>query len=159
MRPSFLSLIAVIALVLSVSGPVLRAFPPAPFYTIYGIVRDQVGATLTAQGADLILLRDNVEIARTRILSAVQGDLNYEFPISIDTARAGSTRMYAHKAVSARGVYSLHVEMNGERFYPIEVAGTLRTGHGGGDKKHEAQPDFTCDTLLDAVRLIVRSRA
>mgnify|MGYP006213136023 CR=1 FL=1 len=77
MRPSFLSLIAVIALVLSVSGPVLRAFPPAPFYTIYGIVRDQVGATLTAQGADLILLRDNVEIARTRILSAVQGDLTW----------------------------------------------------------------------------------
>ena len=131
MRPSFLSLIALIAFGLSVCGPVLRAFPPAPSYTIYGIVRDQVGATLTAQGADLILVRDNVEIARTRILSAVQGDLNYEFPISIDAARAGSTRIYAHKAVSAQGVYSLYVEMNGERFYPIEVAGTLRTGHGG----------------------------
>jgi D,D-heptose 1,7-bisphosphate phosphatase len=35
----------------------------------------------------------------------------------------------------------------------------VRTGHGGGDGKHSATPGFTCDTLLDAVRLIVRSRA
>lgn len=35
----------------------------------------------------------------------------------------------------------------------------VRTGHGGGDGKHSATPDFTCDTLLEAVRLIVRERA
>jgi D,D-heptose 1,7-bisphosphate phosphatase len=35
----------------------------------------------------------------------------------------------------------------------------VRTGHGGGDGKHSASPDFTCDTLLEAVRLIVRERA
>lgn len=35
----------------------------------------------------------------------------------------------------------------------------VRTGHGGGDGKHSATPDFTCDTLLDAVRLIIAERA
>jgi D,D-heptose 1,7-bisphosphate phosphatase len=35
----------------------------------------------------------------------------------------------------------------------------VRTGHGGGDGKHPASPDFTCDTLLEAVRLIVQKRA
>ncbi|MEI7929800.1 MAG: hypothetical protein WCH40_14710, partial [Verrucomicrobiales bacterium] len=33
------------------------AFPPAPYYTLYGVVRDQVGQTVTAEGAEVILLR------------------------------------------------------------------------------------------------------
>ncbi len=108
-----------------------HAFPPAPHYTIYGLVRDQVGATLSAQGVDLVLLRDNVEIGRTPVLSSPLGDLNYELAVSIDAGRAISPRLYNNKAVPAQGVYSLVVEMNGRKFYPIEVAGTLRTGHGG----------------------------
>jgi len=111
--------------------PALRAFPPAPFYTLHGIVRDQVGATLSVLGAALILLRDNTEVARTRILSDLRGDLNYELAISIDAGRASSPRVYARQAVPAQGVYSLVVEMNGRKFYPIEVAGTLRAGNGG----------------------------
>ena len=31
----------------------------------------------------------------------------------------------------------------------------VRTGHGGGDKKHAAEPDYTFDTLLEAVQFIV----
>jgi len=31
----------------------------------------------------------------------------------------------------------------------------LRTGHGGKDTKHDAQPDFVADNLLDAVNLIL----
>jgi histidinol-phosphate phosphatase family protein len=35
----------------------------------------------------------------------------------------------------------------------------VRTGHGGGDGKHNTPPDFTCDNLLEAVRLIIAERA
>lgn len=106
------------------------AFPPAPHYTIYGVVRDQVGATLQVEGAELILLRDNVEIGRTPVFKDLRLDLNYELAIPIDQTRS-STRNYSSKAVPADGVYSLYVEMNGQRFYPIEVSGTLRAGQGG----------------------------
>jgi len=41
-----------------------RAFPPAPYYTLFGLVRDQVGATLKVDGAELILLKDGKEIGR-----------------------------------------------------------------------------------------------
>jgi len=34
----------------------------------------------------------------------------------------------------------------------------VRTGHGGGDRKHEAAPDFTCDNLPEAVRLVIAER-
>lgn len=108
----------------------LGAFPPGPHYTIYGIVRDQVGATLAVEGATILLLRENVEIGRAPIAPQPGFEGNYDLAISIDQNRAGS-RTYAHTAVAAQGVYSLAVEMNGKRFYPIEVSGTLRAGNGG----------------------------
>jgi hypothetical protein len=45
------------------------AFPPAPYYTLHGMVRDQVGQTVTAEGAVVILLKGGVEVGRTPITS------------------------------------------------------------------------------------------
>lgn len=108
----------------------LHAFPPAPYYTLYGTVRDQVGQTLTAEGAVLILLKGGEEIGRTPINSALQLDQNYELQIRIDHNRSGTT-FYSDKAVAALGLFSLVVQMNGVLFYPIEVSGNLTAGKGG----------------------------
>ncbi|MCX8496731.1 MAG: hypothetical protein ORN51_11160, partial [Akkermansiaceae bacterium] len=43
----------------------VHAFPPAPYYTLFGIVRDQVGQTITAEGAEVVLLKGTKEMART----------------------------------------------------------------------------------------------
>jgi hypothetical protein len=107
----------------------VHAFPPAPYYTIYGMVRDQVGQAVTAEGATIILLKGGVEVGRTPIYSN-RIDQNYELNIRIDQAQSG-TVFYSEKAVASQGLYSLLVEMNGSLFYPIEVNGTLRTGKGG----------------------------
>jgi hypothetical protein len=88
------------------------AFPPAPYYTLYGMVRDQVGQTVTAEGAEIILLKGGVEIGRTPITSG-QLDHNYELNIRIDAARSG-TVFYSDKAVAALGEFSLVVAMNGD---------------------------------------------
>jgi len=106
------------------------AFPPAPFYTLYGMVRDQVGATLRVDGAEIVLLRDGTEIGRAAIQSDVRADSNYELQIRIDRNPAAA-RSYSNKAVPAQGLFSLVVVMNGQNFYPIEVSGTLRAGNGG----------------------------
>jgi hypothetical protein len=106
------------------------AFPPAPYHTLYGTVRDQVGQSLTAQGTELILLKNGLEIGRTPIISGLQLDQNYELNIRIDQNRSGTT-LYTDKAVAAQGLYSLVVEMNGVRFYPIEVSAPLTAGKGG----------------------------
>jgi hypothetical protein len=107
----------------------LQAFPPAPYYTLFGLVRDQVGQTLDVEGATLILLKDGLEIGRTPINSDLQLDQNYELKIRIDANRSG-TDPYSQKALAAQGVFSLVVEMNGARFYPIETSGTLTAGKG-----------------------------
>jgi hypothetical protein len=105
------------------------AFPPAPYYTLYGIVRDQVGQTISSEGAELLLFKGMVEIGRTPISSTPAVDPSYEFSIRIDQNRAG-TVLYSEKAIPAEGPFSLVVEMNGARYYPIEVAGTLTAGKG-----------------------------
>lgn len=111
-----------------VSG--LMAFPPAPYYTIYGIVRDQVGQTLDVEGAQILLLKGTSEVGRAPVLTGLQLDQNYEISLRIDTGRPG-TSLYTSAAILANAPYSLAVEMNGQRFYPIEVAGNLTAGKGG----------------------------
>ncbi len=105
------------------------AFPPAPYYTLYGTVRDQVGQKITAEGAMLILLKGGAEIGRTPVTSNLL-DQSYELNMRIDQSRSGTT-FYTDKAVAAQGLFSLAVEMNGALFYPIEVAGSLTAGKGG----------------------------
>ncbi len=109
---------------------VAHAFPPAPNYTIYGLVRDQVGATLAIDGAEIILLRDTVEIGRTPVVTDVRLDSNYELKISIDHNRS-DTRTYSPKAFAPQGVYSLKVVLNNQTFFPIEANSALRVGNGG----------------------------
>lgn len=105
------------------------AFPPAPYYTLYGMVRDQVGQTLTSEGAEVVLLKEGVEIGRTPI-TANRIDQSYELNVRMDQTRSG-TALYSDKAVSVGGLFSLVMEMNGSTFYPIEVSGTLEAGNGG----------------------------
>jgi hypothetical protein len=108
---------------------VAGAFPPAPYYTLYGMVRDQVGQTVTAEGAVVILLKGGVEVGRTPITSN-RLDQSYELNLRIDQNRSGTT-FYTDKAVAAGGLFSLMVSMNGEFFHPIEVSGNITAGKGG----------------------------
>ena len=128
LRPSHRQVAFFVALLIGAAS--LCAFPPAPHYTLYGVVRDQIGATLQVEGAEIVLLRGTVEIGRAPVLKEVRLDANYELRIAIDQARP-STVAYSEKALAPQGVYSLVVEMNGQKFYPIEVSGTLRAGNGG----------------------------
>ena len=83
--------------------PILgQAFPPAPYYAIYGTVRDQVGATLLVEGAELVLLRNGLEIGRTPVFSQLKGDFNYELKIRIDQNRL-STRTYSSRPCPPTG--------------------------------------------------------
>jgi hypothetical protein len=116
-------------LLLLLAAPSSQAFPPAPYYTLFGVVRDQVGQTVTAEGAEVILLKGGVEVGRTPISSALI-DQNYELQMRLDQNRSGTT-FYTDKAVAAGGLFSLVVSMNGALFYPIEVAGNLTAGKGG----------------------------
>lgn len=106
-----------------------RCFPPAPSYVLFGLVRDQLGTVLDADGASLVVTRDGTEVGRALIRNN-RLDQNYEVALRIDANRP-ALAIYHERAIAADGWYSLHVEMNGSRFYPIEVRGDLQAGRGG----------------------------
>src|SRR5688572_18837390 len=95
-----------------------RAFPPAPYYTLHGIVRDQTGQVVRVENASVILLKSATEAGRAAISPLVEPDKNYELSVRIDQARP-STSLYNTAAVAAQGQFSLMVEMGGQRYYPI----------------------------------------
>ena len=139
------------ALLLFFACTPLRAFPPAPTYTLFGTVRDQVGQTLDVDGAEIVLLEGTAELGRTTIArSGVQLDQNYQLNIRLDALRAG-TQTYVPAAVPAQGQFSLAVEIGGQRYYPIEASAPLTAGKGaervrlnltlGQDTDHDGLPD------------------
>ena len=107
----------------------LHAFPPAPYYVLFGTVRDQAGQTVVADNAEVLLTKNGTVLQRTPIASVVGGERNYELNIELDASRSGTTS-YSEKSIAPNGEFGLIVELNGQRFYPIEVAGTLRAGSG-----------------------------
>ncbi len=143
-----LLLVCMFAAALFPTAPRATAFPPSPYYTLYGVVRDQVGNTLTASGAEIVLLRGGVEMGRAPITGALRADRNYELRVRIDLNRSG-TRVYSSYAIPAEGLYSLAVDIGGQRYYPIEVSGDLRAGRGG--ERVELNLNLGADTEGDGL--------
>ena len=105
------------------------AFPPAPYYTLYGMIRDQVGQVISSDGSVVVLLKGGVEIARTPVTKDKLNQ-NYELAVRIDQNRTG-TVLYSDKAVAAQGAFSIAVLLNGVQYLPIEASGSLTAGKGG----------------------------
>lgn len=106
-----------------------EAFPPAPYYTLYGMVRDQTGQVIRADGAEVLLLKGTEVKGRAKISSDLKLDQSYSLAVRIDQLRP-ATAPYNQAAVQAGGEFGLAVEMNGQRYFPIEVKGTLTAGKG-----------------------------
>ena len=134
-----------------VAASVARAFPPAPSYTLHGIVRDQTGQVVRAENALVILFKGSAEAGRAAIGPLAEPDKNYQLSVRIDQARP-ATSLYNPSAVPAQGQFSLKVEMGGQQYYPIEVKGSLTAGKGGESVRLDLTlgEDLDNDGLPDA---------
>jgi hypothetical protein len=140
-----------ISTLLAVSAASLPGFPPAPYYTIHGIVRDQTGQVVRTENAAVILFKGTVEAARAKIGPLAGPDKNYQLSARIDQARP-ATNLYNLSAVPAQSLFSLQVEIGAQRFYPIEVRGNLTAGKGGESVRLDLTlgEDLDNDGLPDA---------
>ena len=101
--------------------PLLQAFPPAPYSTVFGDVRDQYGALIPADGAAVVVYKDGKEIMRQSLVAAEGTDFNYQLRLRIDMLRA-STTTYSSVALTSGTVYTLAVSIGSQLYYPIEMA-------------------------------------
>ncbi|GAA5117662.1 hypothetical protein JIN84_17045 [Luteolibacter yonseiensis] len=106
----------------------LQAFPPAPFHTIYGDVRDDQGALIPADGAAVVMSQGGVQKMREQLTAGNGADFNYQLRMRIDMGR-NLTSSYSSLVVSTASAYTLSVDIGGVSYQPLEItAGTPTVG-------------------------------
>ena len=98
----------------------LQAYPPGPFYTIYGDVRDQYGVLLPANGSAIVMYQGGVEKMRETLTSVSGADYNYQLRMRIDMGRSLPSS-YSSLVVSTASSYTLTVKIGSADYYPIEL--------------------------------------
>lgn len=116
------------------AAPALQAFPPAPYYTIYGDVRDQYGMLLPATGSSVILYDGSKEIMRQQLSDTGTAPFNYQIRMRIDMFRP-STATYSSLALRSGADYSLAVNIGGQLFSPIEMRTKPAVGAPAGRRR------------------------
>jgi hypothetical protein len=121
-----------LGLFLGLSGS-LNAFPPAPYYTIFGDVRDEFGS-LVPSGATVIFYYQAKEVARYPVTAVAGQDYNYQIRMRLDMNSAG-TAVYNSIAVQSGLPYSLKVDIGGVTYLPIEISAKAPTVGTAADRK------------------------
>ena len=106
------------------------AFPPAPFHTLYGMVRDENGQTLRVEGAEVVFYKGTTELLRQAISEGPLLDQNYQIRLRMDMFRPGS-RTYSSQASSSGAAFTLAVIVNSITYYPIEMSTPRTVGKPG----------------------------
>lgn len=122
--------VAAVALASTLSIPLAHAFPPAPYFTLYGTVRDEQGQRIHANGAVVIFYKDGVEKLRQNIVESDLLDQNYQIRLRMDMQRGGSVS-YSDLANAAGTSFSLAVLLNNIAYTPIEMSVTRTVGQPG----------------------------
>jgi len=108
----------------------LAAFPPAPFYTLFGMVRDENGQSLRVDGAEVVFYKGSSEILRTSIQKTGRQEQNYQIRLPMDMLRPG-TKGYTERAVAVGSGFTLGVTISNAVYYPIEMSTARLVGKPG----------------------------
>lgn len=108
-------------LVLLTAALPLRAYPPAPAFTVYGTVRDAFGWELSASEAEIIFRETatNRVIGRGPVLMGAALTENYRVLLPLDHGRSGAP--YRAEAVTALAAFKIEVVVDGITWFPVQM--------------------------------------
>lgn len=112
--------------------PAVRAFPPAPHHTLYGMVRDEWGNPLDVKGAEVVFETLSGTRLRTQISSGIQPGINYVLKIPMDSGLTADA--YQPTAMRPTVAFRVKVVVGKTEYLPIELKGNLSQLGGPGKK-------------------------
>lgn len=115
-------------------APSARAFPPAPYYTVFGDVRDEFGNLISAGGGSVIFSVNTREIARYPVTGVTGADYNYQIRMRMDMSRLG-TSSYSSLAVNTGATYTLAVDIGGVTYLPLEMTTPPSVGNAADRRR------------------------
>lgn len=136
------------------------AYPPAPFHTLYGLVRDQYGTPIVSADVHVILVASNGVTMDAIVTPGIAPGVNYQIKVTMD---AGLTPIaYKPTAFPLAAPFKLYVVIGGITNLPMQMTGNFsRLGQPslstrldltlGVDANGDAIPDAWEYAVLGAV--------
>ncbi len=117
------------------SGMVLpvavRAFPPAPHHTLFGMVRNELGQPLTLSSSEVILETPTGIELHCPVVAEDEPGVNYRLEVPMDSGI--SDDLYRPTALRPFFEFKLKVRIAGTIYLPIEMTGDFsRLGEPAG---------------------------
>jgi hypothetical protein len=110
--------------------PNAKAFPPAPPHVFFGQVRDEYGAAISGESAEVILHTATGAQLRARIRPQLQPGVNYQLEVPMDSGITDD--VYRPTALRPAVPFTLRVRIGRTIYLPIEMTGDLsRMGEPG----------------------------
>ena len=139
--------------------PAAWAFPPAPYHTIFGTVRDEFGRPLNNGEGTIILNGATAEIVRAPSDPSIALGVNYTLHVPMDAGT--SAQLYAVTAMRPLLPFTIKVVIGGVNYVPIQIAGkTWNMGKPsertrldltlGVDSNNDGLPDAWQQAVIDA---------
>ena len=151
----FLPFMAGGALLLALAG---SAFPPAPYHTLYGLVRNEYGEPISVTGAQIIFEATNgVQVTGT-IDPGLEPGINYRLNLPMDSGIAPDN--YKPTALKPTLPFIIRVKIGDTTYLPMELAGQYQSL---GKPAQSTRLDLTLgvdanhDGLPDAWQQLIRT--
>lgn len=119
-----------LGLLIGSSITTLLAFPPAPFKTIHGMVRDEYGNALKLDGVTVVFSQEGNQVLQAPVAPSSLLNQNYQIRLRMDMRRPG-TVAYNDLAQNPGQQFTLAVRINDILYQPIEMSTPPTVGQPG----------------------------
>ena len=97
----------------------LEAYPPAPYHTLYGTVRDELGNPLIVTNAEVVLETFTGVRLNSLVVPGLRPDANYRLQVPMDAGL--TTDAYKPTALRPTVAFRLKVKIGSTVYCPLEV--------------------------------------
>jgi hypothetical protein len=150
------SLVWAAALAITAPTPFIgSAYPPAPDYQFYGLVRNEWGDPLNVNGASVFVTSTNATSAIAPIATSRQPGINYRLIVPMDSARSPKGDPAPFLSLRQSQAFQLKVQIGATTYLPIEMILSRQIGEPAGTARLDLTlgVDSDGDGLPDAWEL------
>ena len=96
-------------------------FPPAPGVAVFGLVRDEHGWAIDDASARIVFTSGERELHRAALKPGLGTNVNENYRVLLPLDMEGGDDAYRPAVVGRQLPFSVHVEVGGQRFLPMET--------------------------------------
>jgi hypothetical protein len=95
------------------------AFPPLPHHTVFGLVRDELGAPLTSTSGEVTLETMSGTTLKAMLSPGTEAGVNYRIEVPIDAGL--TTDAYLPSALQPTAPFRMRVKLGTRTYVPLEM--------------------------------------